>query len=272
MTPHRPFAAPLRRHAVCLAAVRAAAGAVLLAVALLAAGAAAENEETRALELEIREGFPEAVGGQQGIATDGTHVFAQSTHELVKHDLEGKVVAKSGDLQWHHGGITYHDGRIYAAVSECSAKGTRLHWVYVYDAQTLEKIEEHDVGRHFTVCAGGIAYYDGHFYVAESYYDNDHNDYVVKFDRDFKFMASYRIDFKCPYGIQGLDYLPDRGTFMVNSHGTAFYLIDTDFNAVTIQPATAPFKLQDVAYVKPGVVVLNDRDGKRVVFAGLAKP
>jgi len=264
MTPHGPFAAPLRRHAVCLVTVCAAAGA-----ALLAAADAAENEETRALELEIREGFPEAVGGQQGIATDGTHVFVQSTHELVKHDLQGKVVAKSGDLQWHHGGIEYHDGRIYAAVSECSAKGTRLHWVYVYDAQTLEKIAEHDVGRHFTVCAGGIAYYDGHFYVAESYYDNDHNDYVVKFDRDFKFVASYRIDFKCPYGIQGLDYLPDRGKFMVNSHGPAFYLIDTDFLISTIEPGRAPFELQDVAYVKPGVVVLNDRDGKRVVFAGL---
>jgi len=238
----------------------------------LAGRSDAENKEAEPLRLEITRDFPEAAGGQQGIATDGMHVFVQSTHRLFKHDLEGKLVAKSGDLQWHHGGITHHDGRIYAAVSECSAKGTRLHWVYVYDAETLEKIEEHAIGEHFTVCAGGIAYHDGRFYVAESYYDNDHDDYVVAFDRDFKFVAAHRIDFKCPYGIQGLDYLPDRDEFMVNSHGREFYLINADFDDATIEPGRAPFDLQDVAYLKPGVILLNDRPGRRVVHAALASP
>lgn len=219
--------------------------------------------------LTVVRSFPETSGVQQGIATDGTYVYVQSTSLLVKYDLEGREVARSGKLELHHGGITYHEGRIYATASECCKQGTRVHWVYVYDAETLGKVAEHDIGEHFTVCAGGIAYYDGHFYVAESYFDNDHGDYVVQFDPEFKVVATYHVDFNCPFGIQGLDYLPSRHQFMVNSHGRAFYFIDPNFDNATIVPGTAPFALQDVASLDAATILLNDRDGKRVVFASV---
>ncbi len=229
----------------------------------------AEKVTARALELTVTKSFKETGGGQQGIATDGKHVYVQSTFVLTKYDLRGKRLANGDKQRWHHGGIAYHDGKIYAAVSECVKTGTRKHWVYVYDAETLEKVAEHDVGKKFGVCAGGIAYHDHYFYVGESYFDNDHDDYVVQFDTDFKPVRSYRVRFKCPYGIQGLTYLPSAKKFMVNSHGRAFYLIDTKFDSRTIEPGRAPFALQDVACLDRSTVLINDRSGKRVVFARL---
>jgi len=235
-------------------------------------GAATELSKMQPLKLTVVKAFPEVGGGQQGIATDGEHVYVQSTHLLVKYDLDGNVLAKGAELRWHHGGITYHDGKIYAAVSECCRQGTDKHWVCVYDAETLEQVAGHDVGKFFGVCTGGIAYLDGHFYVAESYFDNDHDDFVVKFDADFNFVQSFRIDFKCPYGIQGLDYVPSINKFLVNSHAREFYLIDPDLDSASIEPRLAPFELQDVACLDASTFLFNDRSGKKVAFVRLDRP
>jgi len=219
------------------------------------------------LKLTPSKSFPVVEPGQQGIATDGKHVYVQCTTVLLKYDLKGKLLAKSDKRRWHHGGIAHHEGRIYAAVSQCAKTKTRNHWVGVYDPRDLEQLAMHDVGDRFEICAGGIACHDGRFYVAESYYDNDHDDYLVVFDDKFKAIRPHRIAFKCPYGIQGLDYLPALGKFMVNSHGREYYLIDPSFDVGTLQLGRAPFALQDVAYLEGSTVLLNDRAGKRVVFA-----
>jgi len=247
---------------------------VLLAGASVGAPAGdsdSDIESGAALKLTVRKFFAAPGGAQQGIATDGTHVFVQSTFVLVKYDMTGAELARTSKLEWHHGGITYHDGKVYAAASECCKKGTKVHLVCVYDAETLEKVAEHDIGEHFTVCAGGIAYYDGHFYVAESYFDDEHNDYIVEFDPAFNRVASYTLDFKCPYGIQGLDYIPQLKKFMVNSHGREFYLVDTSLDSGTVEPGLAPFNLQDVAYLNPATLLLNQRDSREVAFVSLGK-
>ncbi|MFC1738557.1 right-handed parallel beta-helix repeat-containing protein [Planctomycetota bacterium] len=128
--------------------------------------------------------------------------------------------------------------------------------------------------------AGGMEYFDGHFYVAESYFDYDHFDYIVKFDENFNYVDSYRIDFKSSYGIQGLAYLPSLDMFQVNSHGNEFYLIDTDFNSSTIQHGLTfsgefPHGLQDVAYLDENTILLNANgreDDLNIVFAELIRP
>jgi hypothetical protein len=219
------------------------------------------------LSLAVGEGFPEPIGGQQGIATDGVHIYVQETSLLVKYDLKGKEVARSDKRRSHHGGICYLEGKIYAAVSKCVKETNHQHWVKVYDATTLKEIAEFDIGEHFDCCAGGIAYYKDHFYVAESYFDNDHRDLIVKFDNDFNLVERYRVDFKCSYGIQGLEYIPPLGMFMVNSHDRAFYLINTNFEDDSLVAGSAPFRLQDVAYFKDGRFVLNKRAAKKVLFA-----
>ncbi len=242
-----------------------------LIAAVVCGGAFLATAEPSTLSLKVIRTFPESVDVQQGIATDGEHIFVQSTKVLAKYDGAGRLIQKSAEREWHHGGIAYHDGHIYAAVSECSRAGTEKHWIVVYDAESLEEVAIHDMSAYFTVCAGGIAYHDGHFYVAESYYDDDHRDYIVEFDEDFQLVAKHRVEFKSPYGIQGLAYLPSVDRFILNSHGKAFYLIDTDFDSESIEYGSAPFALQDVAHFDGGTFVVNDRAGRRVVLTELAR-
>ncbi|MBN2376560.1 MAG: hypothetical protein JXD22_09170 [Sedimentisphaerales bacterium] len=220
------------------------------------------------LSLDIIKEIPEMPGGQQGIATDGSFIYIQAKN-LLKFDMEGKLICQSEPQDIHGGGITHHDKKIYVASSKCDPAGTKVHKVYVYNAQDLKKIAEYDIGEHFGICAGGIAYYDNHFYVAESYWDNDHYDYIVKFDEEFNFVASYQVEFKCPYGIQGLDYIAYLGVFQVNSHGKDFYRINTNFDSGTVEPGRAPFDLQDVACLNQNTLLYNDRAGRRIVFSGL---
>ncbi len=260
----------MKRSVIASALCRLASIMILLFV-FPATGDESSTPSSPSLTLTVTDSFPEVVSGQQGIATDGTHIYVQSTSVLAKYDRKGRLVKKTNTLQWHHGGITCHNGVIYAAVSECCKEGTDKHWINVYDAETLEKTASYDVAAHFTVCAGGIAYFDDHFYVAESYYDNDHADYIVKFDKDFQFVATYTVPFKSPYGIQGLAYLPEQDKFMVNSHGKRFYLIDTNFNPTSLEVGKAPFELQDLARINETTLVLNNRPGKRIVFATLPK-
>jgi hypothetical protein len=227
------------------------------------------SEESPTLTFKVLDSFPEVGGGQQGIATDRKHVYVQSTTLLVKYDLEGKVLAKSDTLDQHHGGLVYRDGNLYVAVSGCKKEGSDYQRINVYDADTFEKLESHDIADQFSICAGGMAYYDGHYYVAESYWDNDHHDYIVKYDENLNYVETYTVDFKSPYGIQGIEYIPSLGKFLVHSHGDEFYLIEPDFDNASIQLGRAPFKLQDAAWLEDDSIVVNDRAGERVVFVEL---
>ena len=43
--------------------------------------------------------------------------------------------------------------------------------------------------------------------MAESFFDNDHKDRVIEFDTSFRHIKDHEIDFKSPFGIQGLEYI-----------------------------------------------------------------
>lgn len=208
---------------------------------------------------------------QQGIGTDGQHLYVQTSYRLLKYGLDGKLVATGERSRWHHGGITVVDGKVYCAVSECSKEGTDKHWVRVYDAESLKHVASHDVGRHFSICAGGIAHRDGHFFVAESFFDDDHTDRIVEFDSAFRHIRTHEIDFKSPYGIQGLDYLPSSDQFQVHSHGPEFYRINSRLESASIRPGKAGFNLQDVALQKKDVLIVNSRKAQRVLFVRVAE-
>ncbi len=208
---------------------------------------------------------------QQGIGTDGRYLYVQTSYRLMKYDLDGKLVAAGDRLESHHGGITVVDGKVYCAVSQCSKEGTDKHWVRVYDAESLKHLASHDVGQHFSVCAGGIAHLDGHFFVAESFFDNDHADRIVEFDAAFRHVRTHEIDFKSPYGIQGLDYLPATDQFQVHSHGLEFYRINSRLESASIQPGKAGFNLQDVAFQKDDVVIVNSRKAQKVLFVRVSE-
>ena len=209
--------------------------------------------------------------GQQGVATDGKFIYVQNTQQLFKYDLDGKLVTAGPKLMLHHGGIVYVKGLVYAAVSGCDSNGTNQHRVHVYNAQSLELIEKHDIGAHFTVCAGGIAYRKGHFFVAESFFDNDHLDKIVEFNASFQHIKDYRIDFKSPYGIQGLEYLPGIDQFQIHSHGKAFYRINGRFESHSLISGQANFELQDLARLDAKTLVVNNRQAQTLEFVKLAR-
>ena len=237
----------------------------------------AKDVQPKLIQLKIKESLklPQA----QSIATDGESLYT-FPGRLVKYDLEGNELARGKTDDRHFGGFTYHNGKIYAAVSECTEKGTDQHQVVVFDTASMAIIAEHDVGSYFSTCAGGMETFEGHFYVAESYFDDDHLDTIVKFDEDFNYVDTYRVDFKSSFGIQGLAYLPGLDRFQVNSHGNGFYLIDTHFHSHTLHHgltalAEFPHGLQDVAYLDENTLLLNanGRDGDlNVVFAELIHP
>ena len=64
-------------------------------------------------------------------------------------------------------------------------------------------------GKHFTVCAGGIAQRNWHFFVFEPFFDDDRLDCIVKCDTTFRHIKNHEMNFKSPFEVQGLEYLTD---------------------------------------------------------------
>tara|TARA_B100000029_G_C17537222_1_gene945338 strand:+ start:657 stop:1394 length:738 start_codon:yes stop_codon:yes gene_type:complete len=205
--------------------------------------------------------------GQQGIATDGKNIFVQNSQQLFKYDRNGKLLLSGPKLKLHHGGITYVKGNIYAAVSGCEAQGSNLHFVHVYNPHSLELIKKYDISNHFSICAGGIAYRDDRFYIAESFFDNDHYDRIIEFDSSFKHIKDYQINFKSPFGIQGLEYLPTINSFQIHSHGKAFYRINSQFDNNSLISGQLNFELQGLALLDSKTLLINNRDAETIEFA-----
>jgi hypothetical protein len=76
---------------------------------------------------------------------------------------------------------------------------------------------------------------EGHSFVAESFFDDDHDDRIVEFDASFRHLRSYRVKFRSPCGIRGIEYLPATDQFQIQSHGRLFYRIDADFDSASLR-------------------------------------
>ncbi|MCH2572656.1 MAG: hypothetical protein MK103_14925 [Planctomycetes bacterium] len=229
-----------------------------------------EGEESLEFHVTNRLQIP-ADDGQQGGATDGQFIYVQNSQQLFKYDLHGKMVMAGPERKLHHGGIVYAKGRVYAAVSGCDPNGTNQHYVHAYNARSLALIEKYDVGTHFTVCAGGITYRKGHFLVAESFFDDEHLDRIVEFDASFQHIKDYRIDFKSPYGIQGLEYLPGTDQFQIHSHGKVFYRINGRFESNSLIVGHANFELQGLARLDAKTLIVNHRRAQTLEFVELVR-
>ncbi|MBN1294334.1 MAG: hypothetical protein JXB48_21035 [Candidatus Latescibacteria bacterium] len=131
-------------------------------------------------------------GHLQGIATDGKSIYWSFTVELVKTDMNGKII-KNVNGPSHHGDIVYHTGKVYVAVNLGlfnQEPGKADSWVYVYDADNLTLLTKHDV-QEVVHGAGGITYYNEHFYVVGGLPDSYKENYVYKYDKDFRFIERH---------------------------------------------------------------------------------
>ena len=131
----------------------------------------------------------------QGVCTDEEAIFWSFTTALIKTDMEGALLKKV-PVANHHGDLCFHDGKLYVAVNLGKfndPEGNADSWVYVYDAETLTELAQHETQEVFHG-AGGIGYRAGHFFVVGGLPDGvDEND-VYEYDSDFKFLKKHVIE------------------------------------------------------------------------------
>ena len=131
----------------------------------------------------------------QGVCTDQKDkIYWSFTTALVMTDSDGKI-QKQIPVANHHGDLCYHDGQIYVAVNLGKfndPKGNADSWVYVYKAEDLSFVSKHEVQQVFHG-AGGMSFYDGHFYVVGGLPDSFNENYVYEYDKDFHFIKKHVI-------------------------------------------------------------------------------
>lgn len=133
----------------------------------------------------------------QGIAVDGDGViFASLTHVLAKFDTCGKYIGEPQHVQYHHGDLTYHDGKLFVAVNRGGFNGEAPadSWIYVYDATTLQLCGEPYPVQQVTYGAGGIAYHDDRFLVVGGLRIGETKNLVYEFDYEFRSCAPRELD------------------------------------------------------------------------------
>ena len=131
-------------------------------------------------------------GHLQGVCVDEEYVYWSFTTWLVKTDRQGKLLKKV-EVADHHGDCCYVDGRVYVAVNLGKFNdpaGNADSWVYVYDAESLEEIAQHEV-QQVKYGAGGIASYGGRFMVVGGLPDAIDENYVYEYDHEFEFVEKH---------------------------------------------------------------------------------
>ncbi|XOV69564.1 MAG: glycerophosphodiester phosphodiesterase [Verrucomicrobiota bacterium] len=197
-------------------------------------------------------------GHLQGVATDGYFIFWSHTVQLVKTDLTGKVLNKI-DVASHHGDLTYHDGKVFVAVELGSFNrpaGESDPWVYVYDAETLNRISRHPVPALVHGC-GGIAYHDKKFILVGGLPGHHQKNYLFEYDEQFQFQARHDLPTsQTRLGIQTAGYMD--GHWWFGCYGSpdnpGLLKVDESFRLVGVSAA-------DFSY---GIVRLSDT----IVFQG----
>ena len=166
----------------------------------------------------------------QGVCTDEKSIFWSFTTTLVKTDMKGTLLKKI-PVANHHGDLCFYDGKLYVAVNLGKfndPKGNADSWVYVYDADTLKELAQHETQEAFHG-AGGIGYRDGHFFVVGGLSDAVEENYVYEYDDKFKFLKKHVIKSGHTHlGIQTATFAHDRWWF--GCYGEPKILLVTDAN------------------------------------------
>ena len=82
----------------------------------------------------------------------------------------------------------------------------------------------------------------------------------------FRHIKTHEINFKSPFGIQGLEYLPGRDQFQVHSHGKAFYRINGRLENDSLIIGQSGFDLQDLTRLDRKTLIINHRGTESLEF------
>jgi len=155
-------------------------------------------------------------------------LFWSFTVAVVKTDMTGKVL-KHVTAPSHQGDLAYHDGKVYVAVNLGKFNqepGQADSWVYVYDAGDLALLSKHEV-QEVVHGAGGMEYYEGHFFVVGGLPEGYDENYVYEYDETFTFLKRHVIDSGHTHvGIQTTGRF--NGYWWFGCYGTPPELLQTD--------------------------------------------
>lgn len=180
----------------------------------------------------------------QGIATDGTNLWANDGNTLSKYDMSGTSLLnhtnahQDGTNMEQINGMNYKDGLLYIGSNNYNNE-PKLGYIKIFNATTLAYVEEHQVLAHWSE---GGAWHDGYFWAVYTdwMYVSQYNDaWVHQDDYELTYTFSSGTNF-----YQGAAW--KNGYMYVNTHeGTApttcdiYYWTGTGFDEYfRLQPPT----------------------------------
>ncbi len=166
----------------------------------------------------------------QGFDLDDKGIYWSFTTQLVKTDLKGKLLKKI-PVPNHHGDLCVQNGRVYVAVNLGKfndPKGNADSWVYVYNADDLSLIAKHETPEVFHG-AGGMSFYNGHFYVIGGLPHEIDENYVYEYDDKFQFVKKHIISGHTHIGIQTATFHDGKWWFGCYGSPKIMLVTDTDF-------------------------------------------
>ncbi|MEK6260890.1 MAG: hypothetical protein AABP62_20000 [Planctomycetota bacterium] len=170
----------------------------------------------------------------QGICADKEAIYWCFTTQLVKTDLNGKLLKKV-PVANHHGDLCHHNGMLYVAVNLDKfndPKGNADSWVYIYNTADLSFVSKHETKEVFHG-AGGIGFRGGHFFVVGGLPDGVEENYVYEYDGDLKFIKKHVIKSGHTHlGIQTATFANDRWWFGCYGDPKILLVTDADFKLI----------------------------------------
>lgn len=157
----------------------------------------------------------------QGTATDGESLYWSFSDRVIKTDKAGRRLCSSPVSKLHFGDLCVVKGTVYVAFNggqfnEESGADSRVVAFRATDLKPLRAWKVPEVVHG----AGGIAYYDGFFYVVGGLPKTHVKNYVYVYKPDFTFVR--RIDVESGYtllGVQAIDFV--RGDCLLGVYPTA---------------------------------------------------
>jgi len=169
-------------------------------------------------------------GHLQGIATDRVSaVYWTFTITLVKTDLTGNVLKTATSL-YHLGDLTYHDGKVYVAACLVWDRPNASSKVYVYDADDLALLERKSVPE-VRYGAGGIEYYNGHFFIVGGIAEDSEENCVYEYDGAFDYVTTHKVPSgNTSLGVQAISHFD--GHFWLGCYGDVLLKLDDSCSLV----------------------------------------
>ncbi len=168
------------------------------------------------------------IEAHQGVCTDGTFLYISQSHNIYKCNMAGAVQDTATDThldgtdmaQTNH--IHLYDGKLYVGSNNYDAE-PEIGYIKVFDADTLDYIEEHLVKAHYSE---GCAFYDGAWWVVYTDWK-----YVSKYNTDWEWQADYEVDFPTTgntklIGYQGITWMGDDIFLPIHADVTPHPMID----------------------------------------------